>query len=132
MDKDDGRVLSNFVVQALSGKPITIYGSGKQTRSFCYVDDLITGIIAMMATPPEVTGPVNLGNPGEFTIKELAEKIIRLTDSKSKLVFCNLPKDDPERRRPDISKARSILAWEPKVKLEDGLRKTVEYFAKII
>ncbi len=132
MQINDGRVVSNFIVQALKGNDITIYGDGSQTRSFCYVDDLISGVIGMMATPPEVTGPVNLGNPEEFTIKELAEKIIGLTGSKSRLIFCNLPKDDPERRRPDITKARSLLGWAPTVRLEEGLRRTVEYFAKII
>ncbi len=132
MHPGDGRVVSNFIVQALKGQPITIYGEGRQTRSFCYVDDLIEGFVRLMATPPSVTGPVNLGNPREFTIRELAEKVIAITGSKSKLVFHPLPQDDPQQRRPDISLARSVLGWEPKVALEEGLRHTIAYFDRLL
>lgn len=133
MHPNDGRVVSNFIVQALSNKPITIYGDGKQTRSFQYVDDLVEGMIRMMATPLDVTGPVNIGNPGEFTMLELADKIIGLTGSKSKIEFYPLPEDDPIQRKPDISLAKSVLNnWEPKVNLENGLIKTIEYFKKAI
>ena len=128
MHPADGRVVSNFIVQALQGEPISIYGDGSQTRSFCYVDDLIAGMIALMETGPEVTGPVNIGNPNEFTIRELAEKVIALTGSRSELVEHPLPTDDPKQRRPDISRARELLGWEPKVMLDDGLGHTVEYF----
>ena len=131
MQANDGRVVSNFIVQALKGEDITIYGDGSQTRSFCYVDDLIEGFVKMMNTPYEVIGPINLGNPGEFTIKELAEKIIALTDSKSKLVFRELPKDDPVRRRPDITQAKKQLSWEPTIDLDTGLQKTIAYFSSI-
>lgn len=131
MSPNDGRVVSNFIVQALNNEDITIYGEGDQTRSFCYVDDLIEGMIRMSETPSDIFGPVNLGNPDEFTIKELAEKIIRITDSKSKLIYKELPKDDPVRRKPDISKARELLAWQPSIKLEEGLVKTIEYFKSI-
>lgn len=124
---NDGRVVSNFVVQALRGEDITIYGEGEQTRSFCYVDDLVRGIISMMDCE-NFNGPVNLGNPGEFTIRELAEMVIKLTGSKSKLVFKPLPADDPTRRKPDISLAREKLNWEPGIKLEEGLKPTIEYF----
>jgi UDP-glucuronate decarboxylase len=124
---NDGRVVSNFVVQALRGEDITIYGEGEQTRSFCYVDDLVRGIISMMDCE-NFNGPVNLGNPGEFTIRELAEMVIKLTGSKSKLVFKPLPADDPTRRKPDITVAREKLSWEPGIKLEDGLKPTIEYF----
>ncbi|HLT77272.1 MAG TPA: UDP-glucuronic acid decarboxylase family protein [Ferrovibrio sp.] len=127
---NDGRVVSNFIVQALTGQDITIYGDGKQTRSFCYVDDLIDGIIALMDAPDTVTGPINLGNPTEFTMLELAQKIIELTDTKSKLVFRPLPQDDPMQRQPDISKAKEILRWQPTVQLEEGLKKTIAYFDK--
>ena len=130
MHHADGRVVSNFIVQALRGEPITIFGEGSQTRSFCYVDDLVGGFIRFMATGPEITGPINLGNPGEFTIRELAEKVIEMTGAKSKLEFLDLPSDDPKQRQPDISKAREILAWEPTVQLEEGLRKTIDYFDK--
>lgn len=129
MQANDGRVVSNFIVQALKGEDITIYGDGSQTRSFCYVDDLIEGMVRMMKTSSEVTGPVNLGNPGEFTIRQLAEKIIELTGSVSKLVFHELPKDDPVRRRPDISQAEKLLAWKPETMLETGLKKTIDYFS---
>lgn len=130
MHAADGRVVSNFIVQALKGEPITIFGDGSQTRSFCYVDDLIDGIIAMMESPAEVTGPINLGNPREFTIRDLAERVITLTGSCSSIVQMTLPPDDPKQRQPDIAKARSQLGWEPKVPLEDGLARTVEYFSK--
>lgn len=124
---DDGRVVSNFVEQALVGKDITIYGDGSQTRSFCYVDDLVTGIISMMEHP-SAAGPINLGNPRETSIRELAELVIKMTDSKSKLVYKPLPKDDPIRRRPDITRAIDTLGWQPKVKLEDGLTRTIAEF----
>jgi UDP-glucuronate decarboxylase len=131
MHPHDGRVVSNFIVQALQGKPITIYGDGNQSRSFCYVDDLVEGMIRMMAQDTEI-GPVNLGNPNEFTVRELAETILRLTDSKSELVFRPLPADDPTQRQPDITKARAALQWEPKVQLEDGLKETIDYFRKVL
>ncbi|MFW5500547.1 MULTISPECIES: UDP-glucuronic acid decarboxylase family protein [unclassified Maridesulfovibrio] len=127
MHPNDGRVVSNFITQALLGKPITIYGDGSQTRSFCYVDDMIEGFLTLMATPDEVTGPVNLGNPVEFTIRELAEKVIDLTGSKSELIFEPLPGDDPKQRKPDISLAKE-LGWEPTIQLEKGLVSTIEYF----
>ncbi len=129
---NDGRVVSNFIVQALKGEDITIYGHGEQTRSFCYVDDLLNGLIALMEAPDSVTGPVNLGNPVESTIIELAEKIIRLSKSSSKIVNKPLPQDDPTRRRPDITKAREALKWEPKVPLEDGLTRTIAYFRSLL
>jgi UDP-glucuronate decarboxylase len=132
MHPNDGRVVSNFIVQALQNKDITMYGDGTQTRSFCYVDDMIEGLIKMMNTGDEITGPINIGNPGEFTILELAEKIIRLTGSKSKVVFMPLPSDDPMQRQPDISKAREILGWEPKFPLEEGLEKTIQYFRETL
>lgn len=132
MHLNDGRVVSNFVVQALKGEPITIYGDGSQTRAFCYVDDLIDGLIRMMNCANDVTGPINLGNPGEFTILELAEKVLELTGSKSRLVFKPLPSDDPARRRPDITLAKDVLGWEPKVCLDEGLLRTIEYFGKLI
>ena len=128
MQAYDGRVVTNFVVSALKGEDITIYGDGKQTRSFQYVDDLVEGMIRMMATEDDFVGPVNIGNPGEFTMLELAEMVIRLTGSKSKITFQPLPQDDPKQRRPDITLAKEKLQWEPKVKLEDGLRKVIEYF----
>ena len=128
MQANDGRVVSNFIVQALNGDDITIYGDGSQTRSFCYVDDLIEGFIRMMNTDSNVTGPVNLGNPGEFTIKQLAEKVIEMTDSTSKIVYRELPDDDPTRRRPDISKAKELLGWEPQIPLETGLKNTIDFF----
>ncbi|TPV55131.1 SDR family oxidoreductase [Aestuariibacter sp. GS-14] len=132
MNPSDGRVVSNFIVQALKGEDITIYGDGSQTRSFCYVDDLIEGFIRLMNTPKGVTGPVNIGNPGEFTMLELAAKIIELTNSSSKLVQLPLPQDDPKQRRPDISLAKELLNWEPKIELEEGLKKTINYFEKIV
>lgn len=128
MQPDDGRVVSNFIVQALSNKPITIYGDGSQTRSFQYVDDLIEGMVRTMATPDDFTGPVNIGNPGEFTIKQLAEKIINMTGSRSEIIYKPLPSDDPVRRRPDISLAQKNLNWQPMVNLEQGLAKTIAYF----
>lgn len=130
MHPNDGRVVSNFIVQALKGKDITIYGDGCQTRSFCYCDDLIRGMIAMMATPDEITGPINLGNPHEFTIKQLAELVIELTGSSSKIIYEPLPSDDPTQRQPIIDKAKEILNWEPTVQLREGLVKTIEYFDK--
>ncbi|MBI5195080.1 MAG: SDR family oxidoreductase [Nitrospirae bacterium] len=131
MHPNDGRVVSNFILQALRGDNITIYGNGKQTRSFCYADDLIDGLIKLMSTPDDFTGPVNLGNPSEFTIMELAKKIIQLTKSRSKIVFEPLPEDDPTQRKPDITLAKRILKWQPKVPLEQGLKKTIAYFKKI-
>ncbi len=128
MHPNDGRVVSNFIVQALRGEDITIYGDGSQTRSFCYADDLIDGFVRMMATSPEVTGPFNMGNPVEFTIKELAESVLKKVGGNSKLIFKPLPQDDPKQRQPDITLAREKLGWEPKVKLEQGLEKTVSYF----
>jgi UDP-glucuronate decarboxylase len=131
MDKNDGRVVSNFINQALNGEDITIYGDGTQTRSFCYVDDLIKGLVKMMNSPKEVTGPVNLGNPGEFTMLELAKLTLEKINSKSNIVYRPLPKDDPTRRKPDITKAKTILGWEPKISLSEGLDKTIEYFKGI-
>jgi len=128
MHPNDGRVVSNFIMQALRGEPITIYGDGKQTRSFCYVDDLIAGFLALMDSPDDVTGPVNLGNPGEFTMLELAEAVIRLTGSKTELVFKPLPSDDPKQRQPNITVAKEKLGWEPKIPLEEGLKHTIKYF----
>lgn len=128
MDKYDGRVVSNFIIQALTGNDITIFGDGSQTRSFCYVDDLLEGMVRLMNTGDEVTGPVNVGNPVEFTILQLAELVIRQTGSKSKIIFEPLPADDPMQRKPDIEKAKRLLNWEPRVPLEEGLKKTIEYF----
>jgi len=128
MHPADGRVVSNFIMQALQNQPITIYGEGQQTRSFCYVDDLIEGFLALMASDSRVTGPINLGNPREFTIRMLAEKVIELTGSRSELVQEPLPQDDPKQRQPNIEKARSLFNWQPAVPLEDGLRLTIEYF----
>ena len=132
MHPNDGRVVSNFIVQALQGKPITVFGDGSQTRSFCYVDDLIRGLIALMEAPDGVTGPVNLGNPGEFTIRELAEKVIDMTGSRSKLDFHPLPQDDPTQRCPDISKAKKYLDWKPVTQLDEGLKKTIAYFDELL
>lgn len=132
MHPNDGRVVSNFIVQAIQGEDITIYGDGSQTRSFCYVDDLIEGFIRLMNSADDVTGPINLGNPGEFTIRELAEKIIALTGTKSKLIMKPLPQDDPKQRQPDITLAKKHLDWQPSVKLDDGLKKTIEYFKTVI
>jgi UDP-glucuronate decarboxylase len=130
MDLDDGRVVSNFAVQALRNDPITIYGDGSQTRSFCYVSDLIPALIRFMETPDDVTGPINLGNPNEFTMLELAKKIIAATSSKSTITFSDLPVDDPKQRKPDITMARRVLGWEPEVQLDLGIEKTIQYFAK--
>ncbi|MDP3493902.1 MAG: SDR family oxidoreductase [Hyphomonadaceae bacterium] len=132
MHPNDGRVVSNFIVQALKGQDITIYGDGLQTRSFCYVDDLVDGMIRLMDSPDDVTGPINVGNPGEFTMIELAETVLKLVGSKSKLVRLPLPADDPKQRKPDISRARNTLGWEPKVQLEDGLGETIAYFRKLL
>ena len=128
---NDGRVVSNFIVQALKDSDITIYGDGSQTRSFCCVTDLVAGLEAMMRTSDSVTGPVNLGNPGEFTVRELAETIIRITGSKSKIVYKPLPQDDPARRKPDVTLARELLGWTPAIALEDGLRQTIDYFRNL-
>ncbi|OGV34720.1 MAG: NAD-dependent dehydratase [Lentisphaerae bacterium GWF2_45_14] len=132
MQPDDGRVVSNFIVQALKNEDITIYGNGSQTRSFCFIDDLIEGLVKMMDTPPGVTGPINLGNPGEFSVKQLAEMIVELTGSKSKIVYHPLPQDDPVQRKPNISKAIEILDWKPSVQLKEGLEKTIEYFRELL
>jgi len=132
MHPNDGRVVSNFIVQALKGEPITLYGNGQQTRSFCYVDDLIDGFVKLMATARGFTGPVNIGNPGEFTIRQLAEMVIELTGTKSELVFKPLPADDPLQRKPDIAVAREKLGWTPTIELRDGLIKTVAYFDQIL
>ncbi|MCB2110438.1 MAG: SDR family oxidoreductase [Defluviimonas sp.] len=129
MHPQDGRVVSNFIMQALSGAPITIYGDGSQTRSFCYVDDLVEGLIRLMESPDDVTGPVNIGNPVEMSIRDLAEAVIEMTGSRSTLVKAPLPADDPIQRRPDITLARSLLGWEPRVALRDGLERTIAYFA---
>jgi UDP-glucuronate decarboxylase len=132
MAADDGRVVSNFIIQALKGEPITIFGNGEQTRSFCYVDDLINGLVGLMESPDSFTGPVNIGNPGEITMLELATAIIKLTESKSEILFKPLPEDDPVRRCPDIDLARRNLLWEPEIKLKDGLCRTICYFAKLL
>ena len=132
MHPDDGRVVSNFIVQALKNEDITVYGNGTQTRSFCYVDDLVDGMVRMMNTEMGFTGPVNLGNPSEFTILELAEMVIAMTGSKSRIVFKPLPEDDPKRRKPAIDLAEEKLNWKPKVKLEDGLKRTIEYFEGVL
>ena len=130
MHPNDGRVVSNFIIQALQNKPITLYGDGLQTRSFCYVYDLIEAFVLMMETPDEITGPINMGNPFEFSIKELAEKVIELTGSSSTLEYCPLPSDDPTQRQPNISLAKETLDWEPKIQLEEGLKKTIPYFER--
>lgn len=132
MHPNDGRVVSNFIVQALKGEDVTIYGDGKQTRSFCYVDDLIEGMVRLMNSRDGFMGPVNIGNPGEFTMLELAEKIIQLTDSKSKIIFKELPQDDPMQRKPVIELAKKELDWEPHIVLDEGLKKTIEYFRRIV
>ena len=128
MHPSDGRVVSNFIVQALNGDPITVYGDGSQTRSFCYVDDLIDALMRLMATADDVTGPVNVGNPNEFTILQLASKVIDLTSSTSQIVFKPLPSDDPVRRQPDITLAREVLQWSPSTGLDEGLRKAIGHF----
>lgn len=132
MHPNDGRVVSNFIVQALRGEDITIYGDGSQTRSFCYVDDLIEGFIRMMASSQEVTGPINVGNPNEFTIKQLAETVLRMVGGQSKLVLKPLPSDDPKQRQPDITTVRQVLDWEPQIHLEEGLGKTISYFKEFL
>ena len=132
MHPNDGRVVSNFIVQALEGKPITIYGDGSQTRSFCYVDDMVESLVLLMDTPNDITGPINLGNDGEFTILELAELVLKLTESTSTLQFKPLPQDDPKMRKPDITLARRVLKWEPSTVLEKGLKKTVAYFKQLL
>ena len=132
MHPNDGRVVSNFIMQALRGEDITLYGDGQQTRSFCYVDDLVEGLLRLMATGPDVTGPINLGNPVEFTIRELAELVIEMTGAKSTLVHKPLPQDDPRQRQPDISRAKETLDWQPNVKLRDGLEKTIAYFSGLL
>jgi UDP-glucuronate decarboxylase len=132
MHPNDGRVVSNFIVQALTGRDITIFGDGSQTRSFCYVDDLIEALVRFMETPAEVTGPLNLGNPGEFTMLELAELVLELTGSKSRIVHLELPADDPKQRRPDITRAKALLDWEPRVPLREGLERTIAYFDDLL
>jgi len=132
MHPNDGRVISNFILQALRGEPITIYGKGSQTRSFCYVDDMVEGLLRLMKTPDEVTGPVNLGNPEERSILDIAQQILQLTASKSKIIFAPLPQDDPEKRKPDISLARDAFGWFPKISLEQGLPKTIDYFDNLL
>lgn len=132
MHPNDGRVVSNFIVQALQGKDITIYGDGRQTRSFCYVDDLVDGLIKLMATDHAVTGPINLGNPGEFSMLELAQMVIEMTGSHSEIAFCELPADDPKQRRPNIDQAQSVLGWAPKTQLREGLTKTIDYFSAFL
>jgi UDP-glucuronate decarboxylase len=132
MHPNDGRVVSNFIVQALKGEPITLFGDGQQTRSFCYVDDLVEGFLRLMAMPDDFNGPVNLGNPGEFTMLELAEKVKAITGSRSELVHKPLPVDDPKQRQPDISLAKTALQWQPKVPLDEGLKKTIQYFDQLL
>jgi len=132
MHPDDGRVVSNFIVQALRGEDITLYGDGRQTRAFCYVSDLIDGFVRMMDSDEDITGPVNLGNPHELPVRELAERVVALTGSRSRLVFRPLPQDDPTQRCPDIARARELLGWQPQVALEDGLRRTIEYFDRLL
>jgi UDP-glucuronate decarboxylase len=132
MHPSDGRVVSNFIVQALRGEDLTIFGDGSQTRSFCYVDDLIEAMLRVMQTPADFTGPINIGNPGEFTMLELAELVLRLTGSRSRIAFTPLPSDDPRQRRPDISLAQSAIDWQPQILLEDGLARTIDYFRKLL
>ena len=132
MHPDDGRVVSNFIVQALKGEPLTIYGDGSQTRSFCYVNDLVIGLIRLMETDDHCTGPINLGNPGEFQIHELAERVLALVGSRSNVVYKKLPQDDPQQRRPDITLAKAQLNWQPSIALDEGLCRTVEYFRMLL
>lgn len=132
MHPNDGRVVSNFIVQALKGEDLTIYGEGHQTRSFCYVDDLIEGFVRLMNTDDEVTGPINLGNPGEFTMRQLAERVLELTGSASRIVFRPLPQDDPQQRQPDIGQAKTVLNWQPTIMLDQGLAKTIGYFGELL
>jgi UDP-glucuronate decarboxylase len=128
MHPDDGRVVSNFIVQALKGESLTVYGDGSQTRSFCYVDDLVDGLIRLMGTDDQCTGPINLGNPDEFQIQQLAERVLALVGSKSNIIYKELPQDDPQQRQPDITLATTQLDWQPSIALDEGLRRTVEYF----
>jgi UDP-glucuronate decarboxylase len=132
MHPNDGRVVSNFIVQALKGEPVTLFGDGSQTRSFCYVDDLVDALVRLMNSPVELTGPVNLGNPREFTVRQLAEMVIAMTGSRSKIDFRPLPVDDPKQRQPDISLARKTLDWGPKTELEAGLKATIAYFRELL
>ena len=132
MHPEDGRVVSNFIMQALLNKPLTIYGTGEQTRSFCYVDDLVRGLMLMMSSDENVTGPVNLGNPVEFTMLELAENVIKLTESRSEVAFLPLPEDDPRQRKPDISLAKKLIGWEPSISLEQGLGYSIDYFRQLV
>lgn len=132
MNPHDGRVVSNFIVQALKGENITVYGDGSQTRSFCYADDLVEAMLRMMATGADVTGPINIGNPNEFTIRELAEIVIELTGSQSRIISARLPSDDPRQRKPDIGLARDVLGWEPKTQLREGLGRTIAYFDELL
>ena len=132
MHPNDGRVVSNFIVQALKGEPITMYGDGSQTRSFCFVDDLIEGFVRLMVSDKEITGPVNLGNPGEFTIRQLASQVLEIVEADTNLIEAPLPEDDPKQRKPDISLAQKTLGWEPAIPLEEGLRRTVDYFRQQI
>ena len=132
MHPNDGRVVSNFIIQALTGKPITVYGDGSQTRSFCFVDDLVEALLRLMRTPDAVTGPVNLGNPGEFTMLELARKVLELTGSRSRIIHAALPQDDPRQRKPDITLAKTLLDWKPVIPLEQGLKKTIAYFEGVL
>jgi UDP-glucuronate decarboxylase len=132
MDPEDGRVVSNFIVQALRGQDLTIYGDGTQTRSFCFVDDLVEGFVRFMATSADVTGPINLGNTGEFTVSELAEKVLAKVGRSSRIVYRELPSDDPKVRQPDITKARDLLGWQPKIALDEGLDRTIAYFTKVV
>lgn len=132
MAQNDGRVVSNFIIQALKGRSITVYGTGKQTRSFCFVDDLVEGLIKLMNSPKDFTGPVNLGNSDEFTVKQLADKVTKMTGSHSKVIYKKLPEDDPRQRKPDITLAKNKLQWQPKIKLDIGLKKTIGYFKKVI
>ena len=132
MHPNDGRVVSNFIVQALKNEPITVFGEGQQTRSFCFVDDLVEGLIRLMNSPDKLVGPVNLGNPGEFTMLELAHKVIELTSSRSELIYKQLPQDDPRQRKPDITLAKKELQWQPSVALEEGLKKTIAYFERLL
>jgi UDP-glucuronate decarboxylase len=132
MHPADGRVVSNFIVRALKGEPITLYGSGEQTRSFCYVDDLIDGLMRLMDSGNEVTGPINIGNPGEFSMRELAEMVVEMTGSRSEFVNKPLPADDPRQRRPDITLAKEVLGWQPTVSLADGLKPTIEHFRTLV
>jgi UDP-glucuronate decarboxylase len=131
MHPNDGRVVSNFIVHALQGIPVTVYGDGSQTRSFCYVDDTVDGLVRMMESPDHVTGPINIGNPNEMTVRELAEKVVAMVGSSAKLEYRDLPSDDPRQRQPDITRARELLGWEPRVPLEQGLAQTIRFFREL-